>query len=130
MKRLYTYYAARHIRKNNKRTIVFMHRAILKPQKGKEVDHKDGDGLNNQKNNLRLATKSQNNQNQKRPHKNSTSKYKGVSWDKNHKKWLSQIKINYQNIYLGLFDCEIEAANKYNQKARELFGEFACLNSF
>jgi hypothetical protein len=61
-------------------------------------------------------------------YKRGTSKYKGVYWDKNNKKWMSRIKINKKTKYLGRFKSEKEAAEVYNKAAVELFGEFAYLN--
>lgn len=57
-----------------------------------------------------------------------TSKYKGVHWYKQSKKWMVQIRLNDKQIYLGLFEREDDAARAYNKKAKEIFGEFACLN--
>ena len=92
------------------------------------VDHKYHNTLDNRKENLRTCTCVENNRNQK-VRKTGTSKYKGVYWNKNNKKWQSSIKFNYVNYYLGVFTNEDEAALAYNNKAKELFGEFACLNS-
>lgn len=93
------------------------------------VDHIDGDGLNNQKSNLRLATNSQNISNQ-RPRENFTSKYKGVHWDKFTGKWRVQVQSKEKIIRVGRFDDEIDAALAYNNAAIELQGEFARLNEF
>lgn len=101
-----------------------MHNFIMN---GKPIDHIDHDGLNNQKSNLRMATYSQNNMN-KIPKVNGSSKFKGVTWYKEGNKWLAHIGINKKQINLGYFVSEIEAAQAYNNKARELFGEFAYLN--
>lgn len=89
------------------------------------IDHINHNGLDNRKSNLRLCVQSQNNQNNlKRALK--TSQYKGVSWG--NKKWRVHIMCNGKLIYLGSFLSEEEAALVYNEKALELFGEFACLN--
>ena len=116
-------------RKDGKQTLLLMHRVLLGLEKGdgKYVDHIDHDGLNNQKSNLRIVTVSQNQMN-RIPHKNTSSKYKGVYWYKKNKRWRSQIMINYKQIYLGQFEDEKEAARAYNRKAIELFGEYALLN--
>jgi len=124
-----TFYASRNLRisKNNRKTIQ-MHRVVLETTNPKiQIDHKDGNGLNNQKNNLRLATSTQNTRNSK-PNKNTSSKYKGVSYRKDAKKWRSIINFNKKVIRLGCFTDEIEAAKAYDEKAKELFGEFAWLN--
>lgn len=94
---------------------------------GKGIDHVDGNGLNNQKSNLRFCTSAENNHN-RRPVKNSSSKYKGVSWDKSAKKWRAQIKINDKSFPLGRYSNEIEAAKAYDREAIKHHGEFARLN--
>lgn len=120
-------YAARTTsRSTPQRRTVWMHREIINASKGMMCDHKDHNGLNNSKSNLRLCTNSQNQQNQK-PRTTGTSKYKGVNWHKNNK-WQARIGFNGRRIYLGLFDNQIDAAVAYDRKAVELFGEFACLN--
>jgi len=91
------------------------------------VDHIDHDGLNNQRSNLRRATRSQNNHNQ-RPRYGGTSQYKGVSLYKQRGKWFALLRIDGRLIYLGLFDDEVEAALAYDRHARIEFGEFAYLN--
>ena len=79
------------------------------------------------KENCRWVTHSQNQMN-KGASKNSSSKYKGVHWDKKASKWMGQIGFNGNSIYLGYFTCEKEAALAYNKKAKELFGKYAYLN--
>lgn len=59
---------------------------------------------------------------------NGTSKYKGVSWRGQRRKWTTQITCGYRNIYVGIYENEVDAALAYDEKARELFGEFACVN--
>jgi hypothetical protein len=108
--------------KNN--IIIRMHQQILGIT---GIDHINGNGLDNRRCNLRSATNSQNQAN-RRKQKNTSSIYKGVTWNKHAKKWLSQVKFNYEGIYLGLFISEIDAAIAYNAKAKELFGEYARIN--
>ena len=106
---------------------VRMHRQIMGEPEGKEVDHENGKGLDNQKNNLRIATHGQNMFN-KTKQINNTSGYKGVSWSKQNKKWYAWIGFKGKTLSIGHFDNILEAAKAYNQKAIELHGEFARLN--
>jgi len=103
---------------------VSMHRLILNAPDGVHVDHIDGDGLNNQRSNLRLCTHQQNSMN-RRLSRNNTSGYKGVSWHKKDKKWNVRIRINGKRIQIGQFFCLVKAAKAYDKKAIELFGDFA-----
>lgn len=91
------------------------------------VDHEDGDTLNNAYTNLRMATHSQNGQNRAKQG-NTSSKFKGVSYDKYRKRWMTGIMLNKKQIYLGRFVDEVLAAEAYDRKALELFGEFALTN--
>lgn len=122
-----TYYAITSIYRKHKRTTESMHRMILKPKDGRWVDHKDRNGLNNTRLNIRTCSKSQNGQN-KIPAKNARSKYKGVVWHERLKKWKAHIYLNRRDIYLGVYVNEQDAAKAYDTKAKELFGEFARLN--
>lgn len=116
------YYAVQG-RKKGTKEIVYMHRVILGlGPDDPEVDHKDGDPLNNQKENLRLATRSQQLANSvKRP--GTSSRYKGVT--RHQGRWMAQIKVNGKHIYLGMFGDEEDAARAYDKAAKEAFGEFA-----
>ena len=104
-----------------------MSRIIMNPPNNMEVDHIDRNPLNNQKSNLRICTRSQNQMNT-RSKLNGTSKYKGVHWNTRRKVWIAKIKINSATHQIGQFKSEIEAARAYNERAIELFGEFAKLN--
>ncbi len=108
-------------------TPILMHRMILSNCK-KQIDHKDRNGLNNQRNNLRPATYSLNAGNQRKNQGIWTSQYKGVHWNKKSQKWQAVIHKNNKQINLGRFTDEINAAKAYDKKAKELFGEYACLN--
>jgi len=127
----HTNYACTGMYINKKSKHKFMHHLILNIKNAREnkieVDHIDGNGLNNQKHNLRICNKSQNCMNQKL-RKTSTTKYKGVSWHKAANKFESHITINRKKKYLGLYNTDIEAAKVYDINAKELFGEYAYLN--
>lgn len=105
-----------------------MHRLVMNAQRGQYVDHIDHNPLNNQKSNLRFCTKTQNGMNRIKQKKNSSSKFKGVCWDKFHSKWVVLIKVNTKRKFLGSFNSEIEAAKAYNEAALKYFGKFAKLN--
>jgi hypothetical protein len=112
-----------------KLTTESMHRLILNLTDPKiMVDHINHNGLDNRKENMRIANSKTNCYNKKKINKITSSNYKGVYFHKNNKKWCSRIKQNYKRFFLGYFNSEEEAALVYNKKAKELFGEFACLN--
>jgi hypothetical protein len=108
---------------------IYLHRLLLGEPIGLEVDHKDLDKLNCQRNNLRIGRRSNNGSN-KLKQSNNTSGYKGITCRKqaNGMKWIAQIQYNGKNHYIGIFDDSKNAAKAYNEKADELFGEFARLN--
>ena len=117
-----TFYAAR--THNSKK--LMMHRVIMNPPSHLFVDHIDHNGLNNCKSNLRLCTPAQNRYNL--ISKKGNSKYKGVHWKRSRKKWAAAIQLNRKIYHIGHFTDEIAAARAYDERARELHGEFACLN--
>ncbi len=107
---------------------ISMHRLLMNFPKGKQIDHKDHNELNNQKSNLRICAWAKQNSWNRRKRFGVSSKYKGVTWDKLKLKWKSSICINGRTKHLGNFSSEIEAALTYNKAAKEAFGEFVCLN--
>lgn len=126
---LFTFYARGTAIINGIRITMNMHRFILWSGdiENKIIDHIDGNGLNNQRSNLRICTPTQNSIN--RPAcRNSTSKYKGVSWDKTHNKWNLNIYSNNICHVHKRFKTEIEAALAYNEYAKIHHGEFAYFN--
>lgn len=110
-----------------------IHRVILERMLGRfllpseRCDHIDGNGLNNRRENLRLATLGQNQQNRRR-NKNSTSKYKGVSWHVRVKKWQARIGIDCCRVHLGYFDTPEAAYAAYCEAAKRYHGDFARLD--
>lgn len=123
-----TFYAVMFSWENGKQKTIYMHRQILKVNdRSIFVDHKDHDGLNNQRVNIRKCSHSENQRN-KESVVGSSSKYIGVCWHKKDKKWQSAITINKKQKYLGQFDCPIKAAKVRDEEAKKVFGEFANLN--
>ncbi len=106
---------------------ISMHRQILNVPAGLMCDHKNHDGLDNRRCNLRICTASQNQQN-RLPRSAGTSHYKGVHWDAYNRKWRAEIQHNGRRIHIGYYDYQADAAIAYDDVAIELFGEFACLN--
>lgn len=104
-----------------------LHRFLMNAASGEMVDHKDGDGLNNRRDNLRIATRSQNSQNSTK-RKNCSSQFKGVCWYPPTRKWVGQLRVAGKRIYLGYFQNEQAAARAYDAAAIKYFGEFALLN--
>ena len=120
-----SFYAKTGIRKpDGKQTSLRMHRLIMKAKKGEQVDHINHDTLDNQKENLRLCTNSQNQHNRGRK-SNNTSGCKGVDWYKASGKWRAQIALNGKVMHLGYFAIKQEAYEAYCKAALELHGEFS-----
>lgn len=114
--------------KNNTRKQVFMHQLVMAG--ATNIDHSDLNKLNNQKSNLRNATRAENEWNKPKQRtsrgKPCTSKYKGVCLING--RWLAQIKRNGVHYNLGFFSNEEDAARAYNERAKELSGDFVWLN--
>lgn len=118
-----TFYARRQVKTERGKRAMEMHRFIMNPGPGLEIDHIDGNGLNNSRSNLRIVTHAQNAMN-RTISKNNTSGFKGVSWHRVAKKWRSSIGFMGKSIIIGMFDSRIDAANAYKQAEIKYFGEF------
>jgi len=119
-----------HLGMLNKKRItstILLHRLIMRPPKGVNIDHISGNGLDCKRNNMRFCNQSENLRNS-RPQKNTRSKYKGVSWHNKLGKWRAYINISAKQIHLGIYGSEIEAAHAYNAASIKYFGDFAYLN--
>jgi hypothetical protein len=118
----HTTYAQRNVYEQGQRRTVLLHTFLTGWPR---VDHRDGNGLNNRRSNLRPATARQNMQN-RRIQSNNTSGYKGVGRQWN--RWRATIQIDGRQVHLGTFGDPADAARAYDAAAREHFGEFARLN--
>lgn len=104
-------------------------RLFLNFPEGHYADHIDRNPLNNRRNNIRISTPSQNSFNSSKFTRATTSKYKGVCYHKHKKLWIASVSANKKRYHLGYFKNEIDAANAYDLKAKELHNDFAALNS-
>jgi hypothetical protein len=121
-------YAVRFFKETGRRSrLDSMHRFICKPAKGLFIDHKNCNGLDNRRDNLRPATQSQNTCNRPK-RRNTTSRFIGVHLAKKEKRWAAQIKYKGGKKWLGYFDNEEDAARAFDRAARKYHGEFARLN--
>ena len=113
----------------NKKRSLRLHRVIMGVLDRPEItiDHVDGNPFNNQRSNLRLASCSQNGCN-RGPLVGSSSKFKGVYWNKSAAKWKAEVAYSGKRFHLGYFEDEEAAARAYDVRAKELHGEFARLN--
>ena len=125
-----TFYAIRTLNataKRPKRKTFFLHREILRAKKGQTVDHRNGNGLDNRKRNIRICTQQQNTFN-KRNDQGSKCEYKGVTWSNESNKWKVRICVDGKSIYLGVHFCIVKAAKIYDEAAVKYHGDFARLN--
>lgn len=112
---------------------IYMHRLITGTPPGAETDHRNGDGLDNRRANLRVATSSQNKANKVKPTRPdgrpTSSRFKGVSWDRTRGLWQAKITVDRHCRNLGRYDDEADAARAYDLAAVLAWGEFALTNS-
>ena len=118
-------------KETKKMETTYLHRLLTSAPRGLEVDHIDGDTFNNKKDNLRLCTQAENQQN-RGPSKNNKSGFKGVFMCESHRNlsrpWQAKIYVRGEKHHLGFFSTSEEAAKAYDKKALELHGEFVKLN--
>ncbi len=103
---------------------IYLHRHLLSATSGFEVDHRNGDGLDNRRANIRLATQAENRRNKGRSAQNKSG-LKGASWNENAGKWEANIRFSGKRQYLGLFETAQLAHEAYAAAAHALHGEFA-----
>lgn len=122
-------YAASSFEKKENHSKTFLHRVVFERMSsasipsGMEIDHINGNSLDNRRSNLRMVTSSQNKFN--KPKKsNNTSGYKGVSWHKSSQKWRAEITVSGKRNFVGLFNFPEDAARARDIRAKELIGEF------
>lgn len=107
-----------------KRRTIYLSRLICGAVVGEQIDHKNGDSLDNRRCNLRFCTASQNQWNRS-AQKDNTSGFKGVTWHKQHSLWMARINVYSRQIHLGLFSTAVEAGRAYKIAARKYHGEFS-----
>lgn len=121
------WYAARNLPGPGQRRD-WMHRFILNAAIENMGDHKNGNGLDNQRHNLRECLRIHNQRNRRKQVNPTSSPFKGVSWHKKLGKWVAYIGTNNSRKFLGVFLYQDDAALAYDAAARDIHGEFACLN--
>lgn len=121
-------YAVRTVHVGGKSKPVFMHKVIRPVPEGFEVDHINGNRLDNRRENLRRVSHQQNQRNKRQSKARRSSRFKGVFKSRRLGKWCAQIEVNERSIHVGVFTDERDAALAYDAAARYYFEDFAALN--
>lgn len=121
----HTEYAWSWVRADSGRYQIIMHRELLSAAPGTEVDHKNHNGLDNRKENLRIATTSENRRNSLLQTRRN-GRLKGAGWHKHSKKWRGYIALDGKQKSLGYFHSEQEAHDAYVLAAKSHWGEWMC----
>lgn len=124
----YSYYARRNVWDGATNHTILMHREILCPANDEWIDHKDRNGLNNQRKNLRFCNRFTNAFNQETSNQKTKSKYRGVTQNKGCKSFVATLVYKGKRFYLGSYSSAKEAALAWNEAAIRYYGEFARLN--
>jgi hypothetical protein len=122
----YTTYVRGYPKGERSQGLFYLHRVLVGLDNKSEVDHENGNGLDNRRSNLRIATRSQNNAN-RRVVQSKSSRYKGVHFESYSGRWRAEIHKDGTHYRLGRYDTQEEAVEAYQRKAQELFGSFACV---
>jgi hypothetical protein len=116
-------YAYADLKIEGKLVKVYLHRWIMRAPKGLDVDHINGDRLDNRRENLQLCTRGQNMM-KSRKRRGTRSRYRGVSWNAGKQRWQAQVNIDGRAKLIGRFESEEEAARAYDATAKALYGAF------
>lgn len=109
--------------------LLMLHRWMMNAPEGMQVDHINGNGLDCRRANMRVCSVKENHRNVRKQGCPTSSRFKGVTWDKNRNKWMAKIKVDGRAKFLGRYDFEESAAAAYDWAAVKLFQEFARPNS-
>lgn len=120
-----TFYAVRHIKSGDKYINLQLHRFLMNPKTGMCVDHRDCNGLNNQRMNLRVCTHAENTRNLRHKRKNA-AKYRGIYMSSSGK-YIAKVRFNYKQYNSRSFPTSDEAITAHREMIRSLHGEFSAV---